>query len=741
MYDRANRKPKADPRASAGPAARAPVQRAAAPTPYHSLPGSVGLTQPNRTGLPDGLKSSIEGLSGLSMDDVRVHRGSSRPATIQAHAYTQGSEIHLAPGQERHLAHEAWHVVQQKQGRVAPTMRLGDTAINDDAGLEGEADRMGDRALANPSPSGIGTGDASRALPASGGVVQGKLYMMDTPIGLTKSAVEARWLSKAGTSARRLAGSQVTFDEVMTQLETWAADDVTERRYYRKYETLFRAAVGAILERKKAERGPSAPVTNFDPVGDPFDLGRMLESQAVSKVKQSAELRRSASLSVEDTEGLRTAATRSFRHKDDTALRYRVETWGHKLEGGASDHTYLGLINKLKSPERTEQQIAGILADALIGGDYPEGARDVVRKFVAIVHSSELARAAINPTAMYAALRNFAAGRSKDPEGLFHYLQNTVLFVMAEDDNKGLGGSKMSQHHRGEVKFDRSNAVFSRIAVAEYDAMAKFGASLGHDVSTPEGFTAFVKKLTAFLEAARSKIFPEEHRSFKRLPSSSLAASSVPVRDPGTSSTPVHDPGPMLPGTPPLDILSDPGTSVIDLGEEEEEPPLSATPPLRRSSSSAKRSRSERDMEVPAKGQPVLKEARTPRGVRISDLRDAVEFEGHLFAPNVEGVRDLGECLWDTLRRLGVTDTKLGEAAVAAGVTVDAHVDVQKLAPLLDALRDRGVTIRVRLVTIDLALLLVTHAMTYGNAGPTAYVGLFTQGDEGHFVPGIPKRK
>ena len=146
MYDRANRKPKADPRAIAVPAAPAPVQRAAAPMPYHSLPGSVGLTQPNRTGLPDGLKSGLEGLSGLSMDDVRVHRGSSRPAAIQAHAYTQGSEIHLAPGQERHLAHEAWHVVQQKQGRVAPTMQLGDTAINDDHGLEGEADRMGERA-------------------------------------------------------------------------------------------------------------------------------------------------------------------------------------------------------------------------------------------------------------------------------------------------------------------------------------------------------------------------------------------------------------------------------------------------------------------------------------------------------------------------------------------------------------------------------------------------------------------
>ncbi len=101
---------------------------------------------PNRTGLPDRLKSGIETLSGIALDDVRVHRNSSRPAQLQALAHAQGSDIHLGPGQERHLAHEAWHVVQQKQGRVRPTMQLGGTAINDDAGLEREAETMGAQA-------------------------------------------------------------------------------------------------------------------------------------------------------------------------------------------------------------------------------------------------------------------------------------------------------------------------------------------------------------------------------------------------------------------------------------------------------------------------------------------------------------------------------------------------------------------------------------------------------------------
>ena len=66
---------------------------------------------------------------------------------MQAHAYTQGSDIHVAPGQERHLAHEAWHVVQQAQGRVQPTMQLQGTAINDDPALEQEADLMGESAM------------------------------------------------------------------------------------------------------------------------------------------------------------------------------------------------------------------------------------------------------------------------------------------------------------------------------------------------------------------------------------------------------------------------------------------------------------------------------------------------------------------------------------------------------------------------------------------------------------------
>ena len=101
----------------------------------------------NRTGLPDHLKSGVENLSGYSLDDVKVHFNSAKPAQLQAHAYAEGSNIHLAPGQEKHLPHEAWHVVQQKQGRVSGTKQLkGISTFNDDPTLEAEADRMGQQA-------------------------------------------------------------------------------------------------------------------------------------------------------------------------------------------------------------------------------------------------------------------------------------------------------------------------------------------------------------------------------------------------------------------------------------------------------------------------------------------------------------------------------------------------------------------------------------------------------------------
>jgi hypothetical protein len=105
----------------------------------------------NNTGLPDNLKTGIESISGISMDSVKVHKNSDKPAQLNAHAYAQGTDIHLGAGQEKHLPHEAWHVVQQSQGRVQPTTQMAGVNINDNSGLEKEADVMGAKALQTKS--------------------------------------------------------------------------------------------------------------------------------------------------------------------------------------------------------------------------------------------------------------------------------------------------------------------------------------------------------------------------------------------------------------------------------------------------------------------------------------------------------------------------------------------------------------------------------------------------------------
>ena len=87
------------------------------------------------------------------------------------------------PEQEKHLPHEAWHVVQQAQGRVKPTMQLkGGAFVNDEAGLEREADLFGAKALASAAaaqPANSAALPQGRLVPVqrrgSGAVIQAAL--------------------------------------------------------------------------------------------------------------------------------------------------------------------------------------------------------------------------------------------------------------------------------------------------------------------------------------------------------------------------------------------------------------------------------------------------------------------------------------------------------------------------------------------------------------------------------------
>ncbi|MFC0512939.1 DUF4157 domain-containing protein [Mucilaginibacter angelicae] len=150
-------------------------------------------------GLPAQLKRGVESLSGLPMDDVQVHYNSKTPTQIGALAYAKGNQIHLGPGQEQHLPHEAWHVVQQKQGRVKPTLQAKGLAINDNPALETEADVMGQRAAQLKTADDMPATPLNNPVSQPAGVVQRK-------IGLEFQAVDSIFLKNITQTRTPLGG-------------------------------------------------------------------------------------------------------------------------------------------------------------------------------------------------------------------------------------------------------------------------------------------------------------------------------------------------------------------------------------------------------------------------------------------------------------------------------------------------------------------------------------------------------
>lgn len=156
--------------------------------------------QPNLTGIPTQMKLDFEQRSGLSFDDVRVHYNSDKPARIGALAYTQIPEVHMGPGQERHLRHELGHVVQQKQGIVRPDRESTlDTPINTDPLLERQADLWGDGILTSGGTAHIPQPHPAKAFGEP--VLQAKhVYTKDTVSELPLNTTQAQSLEEVRTS-------------------------------------------------------------------------------------------------------------------------------------------------------------------------------------------------------------------------------------------------------------------------------------------------------------------------------------------------------------------------------------------------------------------------------------------------------------------------------------------------------------------------------------------------------------
>lgn len=209
--------------------------------------------------LPAGLRAGVEALSGLSLQGVRVHLDSPRPRQVNALACTHGKDIYLGPGQQRHLPHEAWHVVQQMQGRVGETGQVGGAAINDNSALEAEADRMGARANAG-SLDGPETRPATPPQKTGAGSTSG---VMQRRVGFE---FEMNWHVKAP-------GNTIGMHQAIVEGTNWEATpdmsphpDPNERRYtgWGSFEYVTSAFDESLLGRVRLENTLDEIVTLTD---------------------------------------------------------------------------------------------------------------------------------------------------------------------------------------------------------------------------------------------------------------------------------------------------------------------------------------------------------------------------------------------------------------------------------------------------------------------------------------------
>ncbi len=119
-----------------------------------ATPPVFQLKSSSSYGLPDETLNKMSGSFGTDFSDVNIHSDSKSALILGALAYTQGNDIHFAPGQydpasgsgQELLGHELTHVQQQREGRVIANNEVNGMPLNDDKGLEVEADVMGAKA-------------------------------------------------------------------------------------------------------------------------------------------------------------------------------------------------------------------------------------------------------------------------------------------------------------------------------------------------------------------------------------------------------------------------------------------------------------------------------------------------------------------------------------------------------------------------------------------------------------------
>jgi hypothetical protein len=240
----------------------------------------------NNTGLPDNLKTGIENFSGFSMDDVKVHYNSDKPAQLNALAYAQGTNIHVAPGQEKHLPHEAWHVVQQKQGRVKATMQMkGGVSINDDKGLEMEADVMGSKVLnASIQQARLNNTGTTEITNTQTSIVQRVIYKW---LEEQRQWIKVGDKDSNGTFPLPDDGSNGIFFNDVTGVSGAELKDVSEDRSLANTSQIFRDLLEIIKKDDAVEESQISPSWKFEVIKNKDNEQKLKQlAQNITKVNQ-----------------------------------------------------------------------------------------------------------------------------------------------------------------------------------------------------------------------------------------------------------------------------------------------------------------------------------------------------------------------------------------------------------------------------------------------------------------------
>lgn len=214
--------------------------------------GSSGGGRP----LPRGIAAQMEGSFGTDLSDVRVHTNSGAAEAMNAEAFTQGTDVHFAPGRfspqsgagKELIGHELSHVVQQSSGQAqqGPHPKGGGPLTS--PALESEADRAG-KAAARGQSAGISAGPTLQAPSQAPVQRRGALTLLHA-----QNVVATK-------RANILQGVQATTAGFTTLRQGWPARVVTEG---------LKPAVATwtALEGQLNVACAAAPSTDRDTLGD-----------------------------------------------------------------------------------------------------------------------------------------------------------------------------------------------------------------------------------------------------------------------------------------------------------------------------------------------------------------------------------------------------------------------------------------------------------------------------------------